>query len=368
MGYTSMLVSYYEGSKRELGELLRLIVEEYNYCIVGYRVKDNRVSWGEIHSLSDLPLDIEDIVEPGRYQLVRGYRFRHSFHSPKYTLNPPIQELICESRDFDTIRVPRRDSRPLCLFGIKPCDLASIRILDLVLRGKHPTYTEIRDKIRLIVVEECVLPNKNCFCSVLGTGPTVREGFDIAYARLDSDVFLFKAGSSIGLELLERAGVREASVGLVEKLEDLVKQSSRLMHDRARINISDLESLLEVAADSDFWSNASEKCIACGNCNFVCPTCFCMELEYHVSNDIACKKTRWTGCLVYSYGLVAGGHFRPERYMRYRHFLLHKFSFYKRQIGMLGCVGCGRCITWCPIGLDHLSIIKQAISRRIRPG
>ena len=126
--------------------------------------------------------------------------------------------------------------------------------------------------------------------------------------------------------------------------------------------IKDLqETLMIKAKDKDLWLKISENCIGCGNCNFVCPTCFCLEFDYFIDEkNQGVKTAKWTGCLLYSYGQVAGGHFRPELYTRYRHFVLHKLVFYPRQIEMLGCVGCGRCITWCPMGIDLRDSVNNA--------
>jgi ferredoxin len=215
-------------------------------------------------------------------------------------------------------------------------------------------------------VEECLEANSNCFCGAVGSGPSVEDGFDVAYARLDEKRVFFKYGSELGRDILFKLGLKPASEREVgeyrEKIESTRESTSRAFRKVMR---EVQENLLKKAGDRDLWLKVSDDCVGCGNCNFVCPTCFCLEFEYSINEEnMGVKTALWTGCLLYTYGQVAGGHFRRELYTRYRHFLLHKFVFYPRQTGLLGCVGCGRCITWCPMGID----LRKSVNSVARGG
>ena len=338
----------------DLDRLIRVLKEALNLQVQGYRYHAGSVSWGEINGVADLPLNVEDHVEPGLYRLKEGFRFRHSSVSPKILLLPSEQVLLYESEDYSRVEVPGTDMRQTALFGIKPCDRKAIEVLDHIIGSRNPVYASRRRSIGAIIVEECLEPNNNCFCGAVGSGPSVEDGFDVAYARLDEKRALFKYGSELGREILVKLGLKPASErevsGYREKIESTRESTSRAFRKVMR---EVQENLLKKAGDRDLWLKVSEDCVGCGNCNFVCPTCFCLEFEYSINEEnMGVKTALWTGCLLYTYGQVAGGHFRRELYTRYRHFLLHKFVFYPRQIGLLGCVGCGRCITWCPMSID----------------
>lgn len=357
-----VFTSYYMGTIGDLDVLIRSLVEKLGLRVLGYRHSQDSVIWGEISSVKDLPTGVEDMVSPGSFKLVPGVRFRHNFQSPKYILHPPDQLLGAEPRELSQYETPVEEGHGVALFGVKTCDLEAIHILDSALHGKHPVYTRMRNLVKAIIVEECVEPNNNCFCSVLGKGPVASRGFDVAFVRINDEDVFFKPGSSMGKNMLAEMNLKRADIESSRMIERLFASAAEKMSKRANLRIEELDELIRRARVNALWEKISEKCLGCGNCNLVCPTCFCVELDIKVDGDRAWKTARWTGCLMYSYGLVAGGHFRPSIYMRYRHLILHKFVFYKRQIGTIGCVGCGRCITWCPIGLDLRQALMTALS------
>lgn len=354
---------FFIGKIEVLKELISYIRDSMGLKIYGYVVRERGVQWGEIKGLEDVPLNIEDYVEPGLFRVKPGFRFRHSFVSPKILLHPPQQLLIAESKGFMEYRFDEYGGEGVALFGIKSCDLEAIGILDKVLLGKHPVYTARRGSVKLIIVEDCLEPNGNCFCALTGTGPVLNRGFDLSYARLNEDLVLFRIGSSVGEEILRRIGVGEAGGDDVSRYLRSINESIKAMKRGLNIDLETVTRALKSSIrDESLWRRLSKDCLGCGNCNFVCPTCFCIELNYVVvNNGFAEKIGVWTGCLLYSYGLVALSHFRRELYMRYRHFILHKFLFYPKQIGRCGCTGCGRCITWCPMGLDIRRALEETV-------
>lgn len=351
----------FRGSISDLEKLMRIIRERFGATVLGYKVESGRVVWGELRGIEDLPLGVEDLVGAGFYRLNPGEFFRHSHFSPKNYLHPSQQALIAETANLELSSLPEQGYARTVFFGIKPCDLKAISVLDALLLGKHPIYTARRRSVVAIVVEECTMPNKNCFCGAVASGPSASSGFDIAYTRLGAETVVFRAGSGVGIDLLNRLGLEPAGADLTSRYWEAMSRALEETRSRLHLNENYREALLKTASDERLWEVLSEKCLGCGNCNYVCPTCFCTELDYVVEGEVAVKLAKWTGCLLYSYGLVAGGHFRPKLFMRYRHFVLHKFVFYEKQVGRAGCVGCGRCITWCPVGLDLRTTILRAL-------
>jgi len=330
---------------------------------VGYIVRGDTVHFGPLESFELLPLDLEDSQAPGVFRLHRRTSgpFRHSHSSPKYWLHPPVRRVLEVSEGFE-VEVVQDVGPPVALFGVKPCDVASIEVLDRILRNDD-SYQSRRSRVALIVIEECIAPGATCFCGSTGTGPSVSVGYDVAYARLGNGLVVFKYGSEAGLGLIEELGLAKAS-------EDEVAEYERAM-GRAREEASRIPQLREVSralersvADEAFWREVSSRCLGCANCNMVCPTCFCTEFVDHLEPSGRARRVRqWFGCLSYTYGQVAGAHYRPELYMRYRHFVLHKLLFYPKQVGLAGCVGCGRCVTWCPVGLDIREVLSRVVAR-----
>jgi ferredoxin len=325
----------------------------------GYKYSNNNVVFDEINIVDEIPFNISDIQRPGFYRVSHGYRFRHSYCSPKDFLLPSEHRLLTVSQSYEFIEDIESIDSSIVFFGIKSCDRKAIDILDRILYGKNPVYTKRRDSVKAIVVEECLEPGETCFCSAVNSGPTISKGFDIAYAKLDQDTILFKYGSLVGEKILRSIGLREADEDIIKIYLGMVEKAVSIMRSRIP-DVEDIQKVLvKIVADKDLWDEITSRCVGCGNCNYVCPTCFCTEVVDRVEESFSTRVGVRIGCLTYIYGLVSGGHFRQELYTRYRHFVLHKYLFYLKQVGDIGCVGCGRCITWCPVGIDLRDTLKR---------
>ncbi|MET1159346.1 MAG: 4Fe-4S dicluster domain-containing protein [Thermoprotei archaeon] len=342
--------SLYTGGYSHLEALFNTL-QRMKLKIMGHRKSNGKVEFGMLRSIEEYPLDITDIQKPGYYKLEKGGKFKHSFQSPKSILIPPEHVILRVNEKLEVQPITVEEEQ-IALFGIKPCELAAIKVLDKVAESVNNVYyRERRKHVSLIIVEECVEAGGTCFCGSLGTGPSASNGFDLAFARIDESTIVFKPGSNKGMELVRKIGLEPAPDSVYNQYKSImesVKSKTSVLPP-----VDALSKALEYSmGDEDLWREVSKRCVGCANCNMVCPTCFCLEIDDRFEPDGYTRIARWTGCLSPSYGEVAGGHFRPELFMRYRHFVLHKFLFYPRQIGVLGCVGCGRCITWCPLGID----------------
>ncbi|RLE54677.1 MAG: sulfite reductase subunit A [Candidatus Methanomethylicota archaeon] len=345
------------GDWRDLERLFKYL-KDSGYRIIGPKVDGNVIKLKELKSLREFPKQISDHQAPGYYRLEEGDFFRNGDDSPKKYLFPPKMEIFKVNRDL-SISFREIEKVKIAFFGIKSCDTASITIMDKVLGERGDSFYKHFRKELFIVTENCIKPGENCFCSSMGTGPRVQSGFDISFTRIDGKI-LFEAGSERGVKILEKLKLPHANAKLKKKFIEVLEKAA----EKAKANFEKrfLAEKLELAIESPIWKELAEKCLGCGNCTMVCPTCFCFDIYDEVFLDEYSKRVRyWDSCFTYKHAEVAGGHFRPELWARYRQWLLHKFSYWKRQFDMLGCVGCGRCITWCPVGIDIRKAVEKVL-------
>jgi ferredoxin len=187
----------------------------------------------------------------------------------------------------------------------------------------------------------------------MGTGPSAESGFDLALTELldGEHRFLVEAGSERGLEVLAEIPSRPAQAADVEAASASTESAARRMG--RELDTHDLLGLLRSNLEHPRWDEVAERCLTCGNCTLVCPTCFCSSVddETDLSGDAARWRV-WDSCFSVDYAYVHGGSVRPSGRARYRQWLTHKLGTWHEQFGTSGCVGCGRCITWCPVGID----------------
>ncbi len=331
--------------------------------VVGPTVRDGVIAYAEIASLADLPQGWTDEHAPGRYGLVRRgdealFGFGCGPQSFKPYFLPPQLKLLTMRRHNGSLDVDEApaDGPPLALIGARGCDLAAIAVQDRALN--HPQFGEphyaARRRDVFVVAAECGEPGETCFCASFGTGPGVTTGFDIAVTELfeGGHRFLARAGSDAGETMLARVGGRAAWSA------DLEAARARIADARRRIvrslDTAGLPELLQESRSHRVWDDVAARCLACGNCTLVCPTCFCTTVEdiTDLAGTTAERVRRWDSCFTLGFSYVFGGPVRQSVAARYRQWLTHKLSSWRTQYGVMGCVGCGRCITWCPAGID----------------
>jgi ferredoxin len=247
------------------------------------------------------------------------------------------------------------DETPLALVGVRSCELHAIARQDRIfLGGSHVDADyEARRKDMFVVAVDCFEPGGTCFCASMGTGPKVEAGYDLALSELldGEHRFLVEAGSERGLEVLAEIPSRPAQAADVEAASASTESAARRMG--RELDTHDLLGLLRSNLEHPRWDEVAERCLTCGNCTLVCPTCFCSSVddETDLSGDAARWRV-WDSCFSVDYAYVHGGSVRPSGRARYRQWLTHKLGTWHEQFGTSGCVGCGRCITWCPVGID----------------
>jgi formate hydrogenlyase subunit 6/NADH:ubiquinone oxidoreductase subunit I len=334
------------------------------YRVIAPKLRDGALVLAEISSLDELPRGVGDEQEAGRYRThVRGdealFGFANTAQSAKPVLFPADEQLWRGIRRGTEVEVSlaEPDPAPVALLGIRGCDLAAIGIHDTILLGRSAAdthYAARRDQSLLIAVT-CGTPAATCFCSSMGTGPKPGDGADLTLTELLDDGghrFLVETGTPAGADILAEFTTTPATAADQTAAETVVATATAQMVREMRTD--DLRDLLFASAESPRWEDVAERCLACTNCTMVCPTCFCTSVEdvSDLSGDIDERHRVWDSCFSQEYSQLHGGAVRTSTSARYRQWLTHKLAAWPEQFGMSGCVGCGRCITWCPAAID----------------
>lgn len=334
--------------------------------VVGPTVRDGAVVHAEITGLEDLPRGVGDDQDAGRYRLrERGddalFGYAAAAQSAKPWLFPARRLLWSGHRSPDGFTVEEnRDTPPrLALFGVRGCDLAAIGVHDRVLDADdRPAvdahYRAARTDLLLIAVT-CADPAGTCFCVSMGTGPHPGAGADLILTELDvggEHRFLVEVMTGAGSAALTGVPAREAGEADVLAVRDVVRAAAGRMG--RTLQTDGLRELLYDAVDSPHWEQVAQRCLACTNCTLACPTCFCTGVQdvADLSGGHAERWRVWDSCFTATFSYIHGGSVRESTAARYRQWMTHKLASWQDQFGTSGCVGCGRCITWCPAAID----------------
>ena len=347
------------------------------YRVLGPMVSDGAIVYDDLESADALPIGWTDRQDGGTYRLERRTdeaRFGYAVgpHSWKRYLFPPRIRLWAASRSDDgtpAVEEEPLDETPLAFLGVRACELHAIRIQDRVFLGGSHTdrdYAARRAGAFLIAVN-CFEPASTCFCTSMGTGPKADAGYDLALTELldGEHRFLVESGSERGAELLAELPSRPSTASDLEaasaSVDSAVQKMGRTM------DTHDIRDLLASNLEHPRWDDVAERCLTCGNCTLVCPTCFCtaVEDETDLTGAEAERWRVWDTCFSVDYSYIHGGSIRPSGRSRYRQWMTHKLATWFDQFDSSGCVGCGRCITWCPVGID---ITEEVAAIRATPG
>jgi ferredoxin len=342
-----------EGFARLLAALAR------DYDLVGPTVRDGAIVLAPVGGVGDLPRGIGDEQSPGRYRLVeRGddelFGWAVGPESLKRTQLPATQELWRLDPSTLRYRTPE-PSRPSAVVGLRPCDVAAASVLSTVLTGgDHVDPVAQRAADTVVVAVECGRPAATCFCTSMGTGPSLEPTVDVVLTELaEPHRFLARAGTARGAALLDDAGATLADDADADQRDELLARAAAAI----RLAPSGMEGI-GALVDHPRWADVADRCLSCGNCTMVCPTCFCTSARD--VTDLAGEVTRrrdWSSCFDLDHSYIHGGPVRASVSSRYRQWATHKLSTWFDQFGTSGCVGCGRCVAWCPVGID---IVEEA--------
>lgn len=345
-----------------LGELVSAL-RRRGYRVVGPTLRDGAIVYDELESAADIPIGWTDVQEPGSYRLERrddDARFGYAVgpQSWKQFLFPARVKLWSARRTDDGFAVsePESPDAPFAFVGVRSCELHSIEIQDRVFSGGRHVDTDYasRRQDAFLVAVNCFEPGGTCFCTSMGTGPRAQAGYDLALTEiLDGEHrLLVEVGSPRGAEVLAELPHRPAAGGDLEAATRAVDSAAGRMG--RTLQADGLRDVLAATLEHPRWDEVADRCLACGNCTLVCPTCFCSSVEEVTDLDqTRAERVRsWDSCFSIDHSYIHGGAIRPSGRSRYRQWLTHKFGTWFDQFGSSGCVGCGRCITWCPVGID----------------
>ncbi len=350
-----------------LGSLLGELVDR-GYDVYGPRVTNGVIALDLLRSVDDLPLGWTDEQAGGHYRLVPrddDARFGYAVgpESWKSLLHPARAKVWSMDRsDGEAVRVTMQRPQAVrrAFVGVRPCEVAAIAKQDRVLLGgphPDPAYRANREDLCIVAVN-CGDPAATCFCTSMGTGPEALTGFDLVLTELvdGHDVcYVAQASTDLGHDLLgsipsrpttggDRSAARAVIAGAVERIS-------------RRLDTNGIKELLYEQLDSPHWDDIAARCLTCGNCTMACPTCFCTDLEdvTDLSGDHAERWRVWDTCFSLEFSHLGPGPLRASATSRYRQWMTHKLATWIDQFDESGCVGCGRCITWCPVGIDITS-------------
>ena len=348
--------------------LLETLVER-GYTLVGPTVRDGAIVLDPIDGADDLPRGVREVHAPGRYTLVQEddmflFRWAHGPDAGKRYLFPPRETIQTGERAPDgslTIQPSPLPEVRYAFVGLRACDLAAIDVQDRVFMAADPAYRARRDGAFTIGVN-CELPGATCFCASMGTGPRCAAGFDLALTELEEG-FTAEIGTVPGAEILDLVHARAATAEEIAASQAVTPAAIERMG--REVETDGLPALLARNREHPRWDDVASRCLTCTNCTMVCPTCFCHDLTDTISLDgtRAHRDREWASCFSEEFSHMSFGEVRSSARSRYRQWLTHKFSSWVDQFGTSGCVGCGRCITWCPAGIDvteEIAVIRAS--------
>ena len=348
------------------------------YSVIGPSVRNGAVVYAEIDDAADLPAGWTDRQEAGSYRLERRadealFGYVAGAQSWKPFLFQPRRRLwraMGGTGDF-TIEEDASETPKLAFLGMRACELKAVSIQGNVFSGaEHPDadYTARREAAFFIAVN-CGQAGQTCFCVSMEAGPRADSGYDLALTELMDDGrhdFLVEIGSPRGARLAALLPLSPAAARDAEAADAILARTAGSMG--RRLETEGLKALLQENPEHPQWDDVAARCLSCANCTFVCPTCFCHTEEDVTDLDgrAAERHQHWDSCFSLEFSYIRGGPVRPGIASRYRQWMTHKLANWIDQFGEAGCVGCGRCITWCPAGIDiteEAAAIRASIGR-----
>lgn len=365
--------------KAEFPALVRVLRDE-GYTVIAPVVEQEVIMLRPITDASQIARGVRDEQDGGRYRLTPGdpdqyFEYVVGPDSPKRFFFPPTQRLFTIHIEGERFVVDRGQPPPpkLAFIGIRGCELAAIRVQDRVFgmqdrqqtcRCESDAYYQQARRQAFIVAVNCTRPAQTCFCVSWGTGPQAKQDYDLAITEL-REGFVTRSGTERGQQILNQLPVTAASEQQLEHERLKMQESAESMG--RHLQTQGLKELLDRSIEHPRWDEVAQRCLSCGNCTMVCPTCFCSSVVD--SNDLATgqvtRTQQWESCFTHEFTYTAQGPERRSTRAQYRHWLRHKLCTWWDQFNTSGCTGCGRCITWCPVGID---LTEEVAAIRGNPG
>jgi len=335
-------------------------LHQAGYRCIAPQARDGAIVYDTLFRAEDLPRGVSDRQSPGTYRLEhtdspRFFSWANGPQALKPFVFSPREPMWCSERTSDAIHFAEIDPAPeqLAIIGVRACDLAALRLQDRhFLEGPFPDpgYATRRGNLFLVAVH-CTHPADTCFCASTGDGPRATQNFDLALHE-SNEGYLVQTGSDKGRALIAPLSLAPATTAQQQAADREIEEAAR--RQVRRLPAGNLRDVLFENLSHARWEVVAERCLSCGNCTAVCPTCFChneadeTELDGHRSLHVR----QWDSCFTQGHSYIHGMTIRADTHARYRQWLTHKLGSWHDQYGRSGCVGCGRCIAWCPVGID----------------
>jgi ferredoxin len=349
--------------RSDIGVLFDVLVSD-GYTIMGPTVHDQAIVYDRLDGVDDLPIGWTDEQDGGKYRLLPRpdqalFGYAVGQHSWKKFLFPARSTLFQVKRDNGSLEFVQSEVPEVryAFLGVRACELAAIAVQDRVFLGSgvvDTTYQTARRDVFTVGVN-CAVAGGTCFCVSMDTGPRCTSDYDLVLTELidfDRHEFVLEAGSEAGETVLLRLPGRLVSDSDEARVDRIVEETASSMG--RSMEKAGIKELLLANLEHPRWDDVAERCLACTNCTLVCPTCFCSTTEDAVTLDgnLATRSRRWDSCFTMDFSSLHGVPVRSSTKSRYRQWMTHKLATWYDQFGSSGCVGCGRCITWCPVGID----------------
>lgn len=355
--------SFYFLPQNQLQHLIDALMQA-GYRCVGPQVREGAIVYDTLLQAEQLPWGMRDDQSPGGYRLEKipeqeAFAWANGPQAIKPILFKPQETLWRVQRDASgklTFLPTVAPEDPIAILGARACDLAGMVIQDKVfIHGKHPDvrYQQRRESLFIIAVN-CTYASDNCFCVSAGTGPEVTHAYDLLITELPEG-FIMSAYAGKGESILQSLSLSPATALQLTQAKERVAVAANMQTKQIPLNNSrGLRDLLFNNLEHPQWENVAERCLSCGNCTSVCPTCFCHSEDDTPALDgsHSVHGREWDSCFSAEHSYLNGMVLRDDTRKRYRQWLTHKVGSWFDQFDTSGCVGCGRCITWCPVGID----------------
>jgi ferredoxin len=335
-------------------------LKEWGYRVIGPTVSQAAVVYADIASLAEMPVGYSDDQEAGHYRLRqtgsgRYFDYVVGPHSLKNFLFPPRTTVMLGIRVNGNwqLRGPEPARDRIAFIGVRSCDLHALAIQDRVFLGDQvsdPDY-QLRRADLFVLAVNCGRSAPTCFCASMNTGPAVTGGADLILTEF-AEAFVLEVASEKGGQALAGLSWRPCTTAEVAEAQQVPRRAAQQQH--RKLDPSRVHDLLLDNLEHPRWDNVAARCLSCTNCTLVCPTCFCSAVQEvtDLSGDQVRRERVWDSCFTDDHSYINSGTIRKSTRARYRQWLTHKLATWIDQFGSSGCVGCGRCITWCPVGID----------------
>jgi Fe-S-cluster-containing hydrogenase component 2 len=349
-------------------------LRDQGFQIFGPTVRNNAILLREIHSTADFPQGVRDEQGAGSYQLKTTdeksyFSFNLGPDSWRSHLLPKATKLFTGEKmgDAYSLHDVAQKVQKQAFFGIRACELQAIAVQDKVFMGTgvtQPIYKQQREDTVFIALN-CTTAAATCFCPSFGINAEARSGFDVVLTevyREDRHYFVVVAGTDFGQQLISGLGSPLTAKGNTDRQESIGQALKSITR-----NIDEKQAAKDLKENKNHphWDRVAERCLSCANCTLVCPTCFCTTVTD--TTDLSGNHTErwlsWDSCFTGDHSYIHDNKVHGSTKSRYRQWLTHKISSWYDQFETSGCVGCGRCIAWCPAGIDLTEEVKQLAVR-----